>query len=370
MNMSRKIAKGNVRASPCALVLFGFLGVFAFSAWGQDCTPVVYAFRHAEDTNPPDPPPLFALTPTGMAHAALYPAMIEDFQAVYKLCPVTIVYAATTKDKPPECGSQCKSATNAFETARPLARAVMGSDARPITTAGGLELYEFLGNGNTAPTDPKYDKPEAAALRKALLETANLNQSSAIFWTSQGLHVLGGAVINRTSNVPVKNGSAVPPRNAVYLFKADGSAPNIGRFHDTPSISKPTSLDSPPSSVYVQCFNRIEPTTQPTGTSGSFVAPTGDAPTQAYYCGYNPEQSNVGGKPWDSCDEGAQCGAICNDPTPDHQCGLDEDPCDPCKVKSNKDIKGKICDTTSTDPTSPTFMLNATSGPSIFGACN
>ncbi|MGH2608065.1 MAG: hypothetical protein ACRDHF_03160, partial [Tepidiformaceae bacterium] len=118
------------------LVLFALLVLFASTAWGQACTPVVYAFRHAEDTNPPNPPPIFALTPTGQAHAALYPTMISVFQVANDYCPVTRVYATTkvqkedTKEDP--CGGSCISATNAFDTARPLAEAVM-SGGDPIT---------------------------------------------------------------------------------------------------------------------------------------------------------------------------------------------------------------------------------------------
>ena len=62
-----------VRTSGCALVLFGALVLSASAAPAQTCTPVILAFRHAEDTNPPNPPgPIFALTPTGTRHAELY----------------------------------------------------------------------------------------------------------------------------------------------------------------------------------------------------------------------------------------------------------------------------------------------------------
>src|SRR5215471_1722563 len=99
MNTHRRIAMGNVRTASCALVLFGSLVFCASSVLGQACTPVVYAFRHAEDTNPPGqhPPvgevPIFALTPTGRAHAALYPTRISDLQAANHFCPVAKVYA-------------------------------------------------------------------------------------------------------------------------------------------------------------------------------------------------------------------------------------------------------------------------------------
>src|SRR5215472_10424471 len=105
---------GNGRTAGSALILLGSLVFFVSSAMGQVCTPVVYAFRHAEDTNPPNPPgPIFALTPTGQAHAALYPKLVSDFEAANKFCPVAKVYATTKVRKTGECGTQCDSATNA-----------------------------------------------------------------------------------------------------------------------------------------------------------------------------------------------------------------------------------------------------------------
>ena len=338
---------GKVRTLGCALVLFSALVFFAPSALGQaTCLPVVYVFRHAEDTNPPgdhtgDPPkvPIFALTPTGQAHAALYPGMISELESrtSTNYCPVAKVYATTKVRKKGECGTECDSATNAFDTATPLANKVM-SGADPITTVGGNQLYEYLGNGNDAPTTPKYDTDTAKALRTELLATANDSKSSAIFWTSQGLHVLGGAIINAGSNVPEKNGGAIPPRNAVYIFVANGSAPNIARFHDTPmSSTLPV-----PSSVFVQCFNHVETSDQFNPKASHFIDPAGNPPTQPYYCGYNNDQANLGGTPGKSCNVNTQCGTIPND--------------------ENKKIKGKICATE--------FLPRNTAGPSIFGACD
>lgn len=331
----------NQRFSGCALILFGFLVLFASRAWGE-CTPVVYAFRHAEDTNPPNPPgPIFALTPTGQAHGALYPAMISDFEAARNYCAVAKVYATTKVDKVAPCDPDCKSATNAFDTAKRLASEAMGG-ADPITTVGTRQLYEFLGNGNAVPANPSYSTGTATALRTELLATANLGKSSAVFWTSEGLHVLGGAIINRNSHVPIKNGSAIPPRNAVYVFEADGGAPSIAGFKDTPLSS--ISTHPVPSSVYVQCFNWTGPTTQPIEgrIDFGFIEPTGSPLTQKYYCGYNDDQSNLGGKPPKGCAVDAACGTIPND--------------------RNKDIKGKICDTTTVTPLKEP-------GTSIFGAC-
>jgi hypothetical protein len=159
---------------------------------------------------------------------------------------------------------------------------------------------------------------------------------------------VGGVIIKGTSNVPIKNGGAIPPRNAVYVFKADGDAPFITGFIDTPLAP---STHPVPSSVFVQCFNHVEASSQFTPPTPHFIdpdpfdpepLPPGSMPVQRYYCGFD-DQSNLGGRPFDSCAEGAQCGTIPND--------------------QNKNIKGKICNTT-------TSMLEKTKGRSIFGACN
>ena len=337
--MHRRIAMGNVRTAGCALVLFGSLVLCASSVWGQACTPVVYAFRHAEDWNPTSAP-YTALTPTGQAHAALYPTMIHDFQAANNFCPVTKVYATATVKKDNSAGT-----TNPFETARPLARAVMSAD--PITTVTDGKVYPLFEYvvGDQAPTNLDYlASMPASALRKALLATAKSGESSAIFWTSQGLHVLGGVIINKESNVPKKDKNARPPtnppRNAVYLFTAVGSASNITGFSDTPSYS--TRLPDIASSVYVQCFNHVEPNHCPDIENktlpDNFIHDpdvTTSPPTPLYVCGYG-SQSDLGGKP-DVCQNG-QCGTIPNN--------------------RNQDIKGKICNTTIP-------MLADTVGPSI-----
>jgi hypothetical protein len=72
-------------------------------------TPVVYAFRHAEDfkTN---------LTLVGRQHADLYPAMVDSFGAARNYCPVGFVYSMyeTNPDGSP-------GTNNPFQTAQPLA---------------------------------------------------------------------------------------------------------------------------------------------------------------------------------------------------------------------------------------------------------
>jgi hypothetical protein len=225
--------------------------------------------------------------------------------------------------------------------------------ALPITRVGNLKLFEYLGNGNDEPLDSKsdlYTNPTASALRAALVATANLEQSSAIFWTSQGLHVLGGAIINKNSAVPRKNGWTLPPRNAVYLFKAIGSAPNITGFEDT----RTTDTHTPPSAVYIQCFNWVGATNQPDITPQpvqGFIPPDGSPLTQNYYCGFG-DLSSPGGKPTEGCsvtDPNADCGDI--------------------PFAKTGDLLGKICDTTDT-----ASMLKKSSGAlftgdKLYGGC-
>lgn len=335
--MNPTFAMSNVKALCLVPVLFAAAVSVASEAAGQACTPVVYAFRHGEETKPPNPPgPIASLVPTGMAHAALYPGMVAEFGATKGYCPVVKVYATAIVDKLTPCGNACASTTNPYDTGTPLAKAIM--NANPITSVGGNVLYEYLGNGNDAPSSPKYDKPAGQALRDELIATARTGKSSAIFWTSQGLHVLGGVIINATSQVPDKNANppSVPPRNAVYVFKAVDGNP-ITAFKD---ISSPTK--------YVQCYNHMERRTQPPQDGPRFIDPTIDPAT--YYCGY-AEQANLGGTLGD-CPVGDQCGSsIPNDEPPP-----------PAGTKSNKDIRGKICDTTEL----PVYGLGA----GFFGGCN
>ncbi len=323
---------GAVVLGTCALLAAG-------SALAQACTPVVYAFRHAEDTNPPSPGPVFALTPTGQRHANLYATMVPALATANNFCPVDKVYATTKATKVAPCGNNCLSATNAFDTGAPLARAVMGRD--PITAVGGHELYEYLGNGNDAPDNPSYFTDVAVALRAALRESANAGRSAAIFWTSQGLNVLGGAIVAGKSIVPSKKDGDTPPRNAAYVFTAKrtgGGGTPYDAFDDIASAT-----------TFVQCFNRVETTRQFNPPGPRFFFPTADDPLQRYYCGYGA-QSNLGGTPGKSCAVNAQCGNVANDDAgkPD--------------VKSNKDIVGKICNT-------QTQMLPDSAGTDIFGGC-
>jgi hypothetical protein len=361
MKMRRGIAMGKVRTWGCALVVFGSLVLFTSAALAQTCTPVVYVFRHAEDTNPPGshpPVPIFALTPAGQKHAELYPTMVSAFEAAdpkKPLCKVAKVYATTIKDKV-DCKQDCKSATNAFCTARPLACAVITGDAYkcthsnlanpifcprdtdylPITQVGSYQLYEYLGNGNAVPPHPDYSTPVAIALRKDLLDTAKASQSSAIFWTSQGMHVLGGVIIAAAkgspgSNIPEKTSPAIPPRNSVYLFEAVGSGSDL-KFSDTPLVPEEKRLDLR-FSYYVQCYNHVEASSQFPPPAPKFIEP--------YYCGFDTAQSNLGGSPEKSCGVNYQCGTI--------------------PIRDLSRVEGKICDTTK--------LVEDTKGAQIFGAC-
>lgn len=213
------------------LWFFGSALSFVSSARAQfGCTPVVYAFRHAEDLDHPvkDPFPCLpdspvlcstALTPLGMKHADLYrDEMIPDFETAQDYCPVGFVLAINPINPDGHGGT-----TNPFFTAEPLSIEVTGSD--PIIALGSDIIDQKL----------TVVKPEQ--LHEFLIGITKSGASAALFWTSEGLHDLGRAL--GTDIIPTK-GSGIPPRNAAYVFKYDGGDEFI-----------------PPAKAteYVQCFS-------------------------------------------------------------------------------------------------------------------
>lgn len=107
MNIKNTLMKGP--AAVCCLFLFSESAVAI--EYG-DCTPVVYAFRHAEDVNGPPT----TLTPIGKEHAALYIEMINELQTTQNYCPVDAVYAVNPVKPDGAIGT-----TNPYDTALPLA---------------------------------------------------------------------------------------------------------------------------------------------------------------------------------------------------------------------------------------------------------
>jgi hypothetical protein len=254
------------------------------------CTPVVYAFRHAEDSN--DLPYPHTLTKTGLRHADLYVAMVDDINGALgtNYCPVTSVYTINLTK-----GDGTGNTTNPFLTAKPLALAKTGADPLATVSSEGktFPLLEYLGNSpdpvkNTPsnPFVPSYTTGVAGALRETLVATARANSSTAIFWTSQGLRVLAGAIIDGDSKVPQKTiedekkrtvalpaGTPVgtPPRTAVYIFPYDATK---GGFDDVTKFNQ-----------HVQCFN--------------WTIKSADAETAFradYWCG-NSNYGDLGGNP-------------------------------------------------------------------------
>jgi hypothetical protein len=116
--------------------------MFLFSQGAQSqtapppCTPVVYAFCHAEDVNGPPT----KLTPIGTEHANLYIEMITSLEVTQNYCPVAAVYAVNPIKPDGSVGT-----TNPYFTARPLANIVMNKE--PIGEVKGLRIGEFLMNG-------------------------------------------------------------------------------------------------------------------------------------------------------------------------------------------------------------------------------
>lgn len=230
------------------LLLCGNL-LSSISSANAACTPVVYAFRHAEDykTN---------LTLVGQRHADLYIDMLGSgpggFGPAHNYCTVGYVYAMYNQNPDGSPGTN-----NPLETAQPAAIAAcsaLGSCTRSeprVALAAGQYLYEYLGVPGAPPVctncPPSATGPE---LRAELASNASSGFSSAIFWTSQGLNVVGQAIADGPVDIP---GCSVPPlpgtkcpkdkgvapRNAVYIFKYNGSG------FDPPTDD----------TQYVQCFD-------------------------------------------------------------------------------------------------------------------
>lgn len=268
----------------CSLTGVVVLSLLFSSMAAAACTPVVYAFRHAEDLKTGT-----GLRPVGVEHADRYDEMLEHFTSDTNYCPVGFVYAMYNKNPNGSPGTE-----NPFQTAEPLAfracyiyalaQGVLNPDiacsgspefsaALPrMQLENGAKLYEYLGTtgaeqkaGNSATKDQ---------LRAELLRNASLGLSSALFWTSQGLPTLGTAIADGT-NIPPKiegNGDSGPPKNAVYIFEYSG-----GIFNPPKSLTK-----------YVQCFNiNIE---HPEGSPGG----------TEYYCRKgernNPDSASIGNR--------------------------------------------------------------------------
>jgi hypothetical protein len=152
-----------------------------------------------------------------------------------------------------------------------------GDGSKPRTElANGRKLYEYLGA-----TGPEQNANSATGpqLRSELINLTQVGGglSSAIFWTSQGLNVLGQAIVPGFTGIPGCSvpppptcGKPKPPRNAVYVFEYTGSLPPSDNSAFIPPANP---------AQYLQCFNIDinDPTAPPKGKD--------------YYCreGFNSE---------------------------------------------------------------------------------
>jgi hypothetical protein len=230
--------------------LLSFISTARATTSNFDCTPVVYAFRHAEDSNNPVTPfPCLpgsridcttALKPVGMKHANLYVEMITSLKMKTDFCPLRFVFSVNPINPDGFGGT-----TNPFFTGKPLSNAVMNLD--PIVEIAGHVI------------DEKLTVVSPQALHDMLIGITKSGTSAALFWTSDGLHDLGIAL--GTDIIPVKTPSVSPPRNAAYIFKYNGG--------DT--FLPPAKPDE-----YVQCFNYA---------TGGRAA---DNFTTKFYCGFGP----------------------------------------------------------------------------------
>src|SRR5215469_13962659 len=122
----------------CLSLVAGLLSLFSSAkatAQSFPCTPVVYAFRHAED-NETVPGVLPSLTAVGDQHANLYPEMISDFEQTQGYCPVGWVYSMydTKPDGNP-------GTTNPYSTAAPLAQVACNNIWLGIVFSGWVESF-------------------------------------------------------------------------------------------------------------------------------------------------------------------------------------------------------------------------------------
>lgn len=233
-------------------LLFFCGSLLSFISNANACTPVVYAFRHAEDLNGPPT----QLTPVGMEHANLYIEMITAFELTQNYCPVKFIYSVNPVKPGGEAGT-----TNPYFTARPFANIVM--NLNPIIEIGTKRIDEYLQMSNVG----------ATAFREEMLDKAESGSSVALFWTSQGLHNLGEAIAPGTNipgcsvPAPPECDKPKPPRNAAYVFKYNGISGFIAPLKPDQDI---------------QCFNWA-----------NFRAP-GDMSSSKYYCGNatNPNLSS------------------------------------------------------------------------------
>ena len=138
------------------------------------------------------------------------------------------------------------------------------------------KLYEYLGLEKTEMGTSRAGKSATLdhlhaqlLLNRYIFDLRGL--SSAIFWTSQGLNVLGQGIepgfkgIQGCSEPPPPNTTCKkpkPPRNAVYVFVGDGE-----------DFDPPTDVTQ-----YLQCFN-IKPPSRLPGGSKYYCSRTGNLPS-------------------------------------------------------------------------------------------
>jgi hypothetical protein len=206
--------------------------------------------------------------------------MLADLGGANNYCPVAFVYS--TYEINPDKG---QGTSNPYETARPLAIAACYNfpnvSSESLATCNffprtalenGGKLYEYLGANKSEQGTPLAGiSATGPQLLKELTGRAVTDGVSiAIFWTSQGLNVLGQAIVPGFTGIP--GCSKLPaadeckklkaPRNAAYVFVFNGSG-----FDAPEAITQ-----------YVQCFNvHINFAVSPS----KLVGPSGTT----YYCG-------------------------------------------------------------------------------------
>jgi hypothetical protein len=266
---------------------------FTGASAAAQCNPVAYLFRHAEDENmDKDRPFVVTLTESGLAHAQLYIAMVDQLQRQNTNCPITAVYAIYPRKPDGSIGT-----SNPYWTAEPLAQVAQttlgeaAESTNAIITVDGKKLTE------------KLDQGEAPAFVEAIKTALNNQQSVAIFWTSQGMCTVATTLglsglpnYNCGQCEPKPDCETKPARNSVFQLNYNASG---GTF---------TSVTE-----YAQCFNYNKST-------DSFTNGT-------YYCQYSGNLND-----WDDPKKGDYpgfwnnlqkiSGRICAKDSPPNTCNL------------------------------------------------
>lgn len=237
----------------CSVLLF--CGAAAIASSAQQCNPVAYLFRHAEELDGIQKkwPFQVTLATSGQAHAQLYIEMMSKFQQQSPSCPVKAVYALNPRNFDGGNGT-----SNPYWTAEPLAQMAQNTQDSTLANTNAIITVEVM--GDSLKLTQYLNHGEGQQFVDDIKATLNNQQSVAIFWSSEGMCAVAdrlGVGLPDPYNCDDEDPDR-PPRNSMFQFNYSVSG---GVF---------TSITE-----YAQCFNfNADPTVY------SFANGT-------YYCQYS-----------------------------------------------------------------------------------